>query len=87
MITDVLIRNFKCFNHLTIPDLGRITLIAGKNNVGKTALLEALFLLLDRQRPDMILRQYGWRGIDPSSGQVIPPFIPPEYYGFPPQGS
>lgn len=64
MITDVLIRNFKCFNHLTIPDLGRITLIAGKNNVGKTALLEALFLLLDRQRPDMILRQYGWRGIE-----------------------
>jgi len=34
-----------------------------------------------------VFEKYGWRGIDPSSGQVIPPFIPPEYYGFPPQGS
>lgn len=25
----------------------------------------------------------GWRGINPSNGQIIPPFIPPEYYGFP----
>ena len=24
----------------------------------------------------------GWRGLDPSNGQIIPPFIPPEYYGF-----
>ncbi len=64
MITDVLIRNFKCFKKLTVPELGRITLIGGRNNVGKTALLEALFLFLDRIRPDMIFRQYGWRGIE-----------------------
>jgi len=64
MINEVLIRNFKCFEKLTIPELGRITLIGGRNNIGKTALLEALFLFLDRYRPDMILRQYGWRGIE-----------------------
>lgn len=64
MITDVLIRNFKCFKSLTVPELGRITLISGRNNVGKTALLEALFLFLDMRNPGMTIRQYGWRGIE-----------------------
>jgi hypothetical protein len=64
MITDALINNFKCFQKLTIPELGRVTLVSGRNNVGKTALLEGLFLFLDRIRADMVLRQYGWRGIE-----------------------
>jgi len=63
MITEGLIKNFKCFKQLTLPDLGRITLIGGRNNVGKTALLEALFLFFDRTPPNMILKQYGWRGL------------------------
>ena len=67
MITEALIKNFKCFKQLTLPDLGRITLIGGKNNVGKTALLEVLFLFFDRMPPNMILKQYGWRGL----GNVI----------------
>ena len=63
MITEAMIKNFKCFKQLTLPDLGRITIIGGKNNVGKTALLESLFLFFDRTSPNMILRQYGWRGL------------------------
>ena len=39
------ITNFRCFEHLTIEKLGRVNLIVGKNSVGKTALLEALWLL------------------------------------------
>ncbi|MDP2896508.1 MAG: AAA family ATPase [bacterium] len=38
------IRNFRCFREIELGDLERVNLIAGKNNVGKTALLEALFL-------------------------------------------
>ena len=64
MITDILIRNFKCFKSLSVPELGRITLISGRNNVGKTALLEALFLFLDNRNPGVTIRQYGWRGIE-----------------------
>ena len=64
MITDVLIRNFKCFKSLTVPELGRITLISGRNNVGKTALLEALFLFLDMRNPTVTINQYGRRGIE-----------------------
>lgn len=47
MFTSVSIHNFRCFEDLTINSLNRINLIAGKNNVGKTALLEAIFLLAD----------------------------------------
>jgi len=68
MITDVLIRNFKCFKSLTVPELGRITLISGRNNVGKTALLEALFLFLDMRNPGVTTSQYGRRGVESISG-------------------
>jgi hypothetical protein len=34
-----------------------------------------------------VFEKYGWRGIDPSNGRIIPPFIPPEYYRFPATGS
>jgi ABC-type multidrug transport system ATPase subunit len=38
------IRNFRTFRDLTIDRLGRVNLIVGKNNVGKTSLLEAVNL-------------------------------------------
>lgn len=36
------IRNYKCFRELNIPKLRQVNLITGKNNTGKTILLEAL---------------------------------------------
>ncbi len=39
------IRNFRGFGDLRIDSLGRINLVTGRNNVGKTTLLEAIFLL------------------------------------------
>jgi len=38
------IKNFRAFKHLRIEKLGRVNLIVGKNNVGKTSLLDALRL-------------------------------------------
>ena len=38
------IKGYRCFEHLTIEKLGKVNLIVGKNNVGKTALLEALWI-------------------------------------------
>jgi AAA15 family ATPase/GTPase len=40
------IENFKCFQNLTIDGLESVNLIGGKNNVGKTAFLEAVELLV-----------------------------------------
>jgi len=42
------IRGFRGFRHLQIERLGRVNLIVGKNNVGKTALLEAILLYANR---------------------------------------
>jgi AAA15 family ATPase/GTPase len=38
------IKNLRCFSYLNVSNLERVNLIVGKNNVGKTALLEALFI-------------------------------------------
>lgn len=64
MITKLKIVGFKCFEKLDLPKLSRVTLVGGKNNVGKTAFLEALFLFFDRINPQMILRQFAWRGVN-----------------------
>lgn len=48
------IRNFRGFRHLQIERLGRVNLIVGKNNVGKTALLEALWLYSHHGSPSAI---------------------------------
>ncbi len=39
------IKNFRGFRDFTLSSLGRVNLILGANNIGKTALLEAIFLL------------------------------------------
>jgi len=38
------IKNFRCFKDFSIDNLDRVNLIVGGNNVGKTALLEAIYL-------------------------------------------
>jgi ABC-type transport system involved in cytochrome c biogenesis ATPase subunit len=48
------IRNFRGFEHLTIERLGRVNLITGRNNTGKSALLEALRLYARKGSPKLI---------------------------------
>ncbi len=54
MITDIEIENFRCFEHTKIEGFERVNLIGGKNNSGKTALLEAI-LLNQSPQPDTVL--------------------------------
>lgn len=42
MLTNIRIRNFRMLDDLDIPRLGRVNLIVGKNNSGKSTLLESL---------------------------------------------
>jgi AAA15 family ATPase/GTPase len=49
MLRSLYIQNFRQFRELQIDSLRRINLIAGRNNAGKTALLEALYLLFARE--------------------------------------
>jgi len=64
MIQEISINNFKQLKELTLKQVAPITIIGGKNNTGKTTLLEALFMFYDRAHPDVILRHRYWRGIN-----------------------
>lgn len=46
LLTSLEVRGFRAFRRLRIDRLGRVNLIVGKNNVGKTSLLEALWLYI-----------------------------------------
>lgn len=57
------VKNFRCFVDLKIEALERINLIAGKNDVGKTAFLEALWLYQGANVPDLARRVNTFRGL------------------------
>ena len=44
MLDSLRITGFRAFPELTVPRVGRVNLVVGKNNVGKTTLLEAVHL-------------------------------------------
>ena len=62
MLTSFILKNFRCFRELEMTPLDRVNLIAGKNNTGKTALLEAIFLHLGPNNPRLSLTLHALRG-------------------------
>ena len=63
MIRSLSMKNFKGFRDLNLPRLTRYTLIGGANNVGKSSLLEAIFLLYNVWNNDLFLKQYNLRNL------------------------
>jgi hypothetical protein len=76
------VTNFRCFRSLKIENISRINLIAGANNVGKTALLEALFIHSGAYNPELTLRVDVFRGIEKKKIEFGPMFQPPWNYIF-----
>lgn len=58
------VKNFRCFKDLQINDLGRVNLIAGKNNSGKTALMEAMYLHTRPLSPWVLFGLQQTRGLE-----------------------
>lgn len=58
------VTNFRLFTDLAIRGLKRVNLIAGVNGIGKTALLEALFLHCGGCNPHLAVRLNAFRGIE-----------------------
>lgn len=59
MIQSLQIRNFKNLSGLNIPKLSRINLISGKNNVGKSSLLEAIGIYIDDSELLYVIEERG----------------------------
>ena len=74
MLKSLQIRNFRGFNALKIDHLSGINLIAGKNNSGKTSLLEAIFLLAGAGNAQMAINNNIIRGLKPSEISTGNPF-------------
>ena len=56
-IKNIEIKNFKCFEDFKAEGFGRVNLIGGKNNVGKTAFMEACYLgSIDKDSQEFIER-------------------------------
>ncbi|CAN5213773.1 AAA family ATPase [soil metagenome] len=62
MLRSLEIQNYRNLRHLTIEKLGRVNLLVGKNNTGKTSVLEAATLLLHKANPQWLYRILEIRG-------------------------
>jgi ABC-type Mn2+/Zn2+ transport system ATPase subunit len=62
LLNSLEIQGFRAFKHLRIPRLGRVNLIVGRNNSGKSSVLEAVRLYLERGRPGVIYALLQARG-------------------------
>ena len=58
MLEKLKIQNFRGFRDLDVDRLGRINIFAGRNNTGKSTLLEAIFLLGGAGDPKMALNSH-----------------------------
>ena len=61
MITKLDIKKFKDLDLLSLKDLNQVTLISGKNNIGKTSILEAIFLLFNYKYSSLLIPILGNR--------------------------
>ena len=78
MLKSFIVRNFRLFDELRIENLGSVNLIVGKNNSGKSCLLEAIHIYASDANPktlvDMAMaRDEHWLSqVKKQEGQVLP---------------
>ena len=64
MFKEIKIQNFKIFKDFECKNFQLINIFSGSNNVGKTTLLEALFLLAGYSNIELIQRLFSWRKLN-----------------------
>ena len=70
MLSSLDIENFRGIQKLSINGMRRMVLLSGNNNVGKSSILEAVFLLMDHLSPDSFNHMNAFRGISAPAGGV-----------------
>ena len=64
MLSNLNIENFRGIQKLSIKDMRRLVLLSGKNNVGKSSVLEAIFFMMDHLSPDSFNHMNSFRGLN-----------------------
>ena len=84
MLKNIHVQNFRNLSDLTVEQLARVNLFTGRNNSGKTTLLEALFLLIGEGDPAAAVAVNNGRGIDTAGGMlaVREAFWKPMFFAF-----
>lgn len=59
----ICVNNYRGLDNLEIDTLRRINLIGGFNGTGKSTLLEAIFLMLDRKNPAALMRSFAAKNL------------------------
>ena len=80
------ITGFRGFDHLEIPRLGRVTLLAGRNGAGKTTVLDAVRVFAARGRPSVLVdllqeREELATGLDKNQGPLTVPDTAALFHG------
>jgi len=81
MYNRILVKRFRCLQEVEVSSLGKLNLILGANNVGKTALLEAIWLHHGYHNPELGERIERFRGIPHVKGNE---FLHDLFLGFDP---
>ncbi|WP_394120323.1 ATP/GTP-binding protein [Planococcus donghaensis] len=81
MIQRYKVKNFKSLKGSEIKNFKRINLLGGKNNTGKTTLMESIFLFHDRLNPECFIRLHAWRGVQ-TIKMESPELFGPLFYNY-----
>lgn len=63
MINRIEFEKFRGLKKLCLPELSQVTLISGKNNAGKTSVLEGIFMAMDHMAPESFVKINRFRGL------------------------
>ncbi|MEX3924484.1 ATP/GTP-binding protein [Paraburkholderia sp. BR10936] len=63
MLRSVTIEHYKGIKKLNVERLSPFTLVGGRNDVGKSTFLEAIYLFFDRQNASALISHLGWRNV------------------------
>ena len=81
MLEKIAIRHFRGFRELEMARMGRLNLLTGRNNAGKTSLLEAVFLLSGGGNARMAVAANVVRTVTGSRDAVFPVMWRPLFHG------
>ena len=75
VIKHLQIKNFRGFKTFELDNMKQITLLSGLNNVGKSTVLESIFLMNDHFVPDVFLKLNVFRGMEKQPMISFAPFF------------